>query len=124
MNRKQRRAANKAKPAYLRGSKKQITKQLVKNGITPEDLKANFDRGYSAGFKEAAEPVIRGVYASICLALNDLHGFGQKRCADVLRAVDEHLMYSLTSKESIDEVYRRMGLKLAFKEAFDCVQEV
>lgn len=97
---------------------------LQRNGITVAELKENYDKGYQEGFKAAAEPVVRGIYASVCLALNDLHGFGQKRCADVLRSVDEHLTYSLTSADAIDEVWKRMGLRLEFKEAFDRIQEV
>ena len=124
MNRKERRAAIKKTPSYMRETKEELTKRLIKNGITAEDLKREWDKGYSAGFKGAAEPVIRGCYAAICLALNDLHGFGQKRCADILNAVDEHLTMTLTSKEAIDEVYKRMGLKIDFKEPFDRVQEV
>lgn len=98
--------------------------KLQRNGITVEDLKANYDKGWQEGFKEAADPVIRGCYAAICLALNDLHGFGQKRCAAILNAVDEHLTYTLSSVEAIDEVYKRIGLKIEFKEPFDRVREV
>ena len=98
--------------------------KLQRNGITVEDLKANYDKGWQEGFKEAADPVIRGCYGAICLALNDLHGFGQKRCAAILNAVDEHLTYTLSSVEAIDEVYKRIGLKIEFKEPFDRVREV
>lgn len=97
---------------------------MVKNGITLEDLNREFDKGFTASFKQSTEPVIRGCYASICLALNELHGFGQKRCADVLRAVDQHLLETLSSTEAIEEVWERMGLRLEFKEAFDRIQEV
>jgi hypothetical protein len=124
MNRKERRAAIKSKPSYMRETKAELTKRLIKNGITEQDLKNEYIKGYTNGFREAAEPVIRGCYAATCLALNDLHGFGQKRCADVLRALDEHLTMTLTSNEAIDEVYKRIGLKLDFKEPFDRVQEV
>lgn len=124
MNRKNRRAAIKAKPSYMRESKEQIIKRLIKNGITEDDLRSEYNKGYSKGFKDSAEPVIRGCYAAVCLALNDLHGFGQKRCADVLRLMDNHLTMSLSSTEAICEVYERMGLRLDFKEPFDRVQEV
>ena len=124
MNRQQRRKANKEKPAYLRESKQEIEKRLIKNGITTKDLEANYNKGWQDGFKKAAEPVIQGCFAAICLALNDIHGFGKKRCAEVLNAVDQHLTYSLTSKEAIDEVYKRIGLRIEFSEAFDRVQEV
>ena len=82
-----------------------------------------YGKGYDKGFKDSAEPVVRGCFAAVCLALNDLHGFGQKRCMDVLNAVDEHMTMTLTSDEAIDEVWDRMKLKLVFSEAFDRVQE-
>lgn len=124
MNRKERRAAIKSKPSYLRETKEELTKRLIKNGITLDDLKDEFQKGYHAGFKAASEPVIKGCYAAICLALNDLYGFGHKRCGDVLLAVDNHITMSLTSKEAIEEVYKRMGLRIDFKEPFDRIQEV
>ena len=124
MNRKERRAKIKKTPSYLRESKEELTKRLLKNGISQQDLEAEYTKGYTDGFRRAAEPVIRGCYAAVCLALNDLHGFGQKRCGDVLRAMDNHLTMSLTSKEAIDEVYSRMSLRIDFKEPFDRVQEV
>ena len=124
MNRQQRRKAYKEKPAYLRETKAEMEKRLLKNGITPKDLEANYNKGWEDGFKKAAEPVIQGCYAAICLALNDVCGYGQKRCAKVLNAVDQHLLYSLTSAEAIEEVYKRIGLRIEFSEAFDRVQEV
>ena len=124
MNRQQRRKAYRDKPAYLRETKEQIEKRLIKNGITPQDLHAEYDRGWTAGFTKAAEPTIRSAYAAVCLALNDLYGFGSKRCADVLTAIDKHMLYSLTSKELIDDVYKRMKLKIDFKEPYDRIQEV
>ena len=124
MNRKQRRAAIKKKPAYLRETKEELQKRLIKNGITVADLKENYDKGWQDGFHESGDMVIRSCYAAICLALNDLHGFGQKRCMDVLNAVDEHMTMTLSSREAIDEVYKRMGLMIEFKEPFDRVREV
>ena len=98
--------------------------ELERNGITMQDLKANYDKGFHEGFKKAAEPIVRGCYAGVCLALNDLYGFGHKRCADVLNALDEHITMSLTTTEIIDEVWKRMGLKLEFTEAFERIREV
>lgn len=98
--------------------------RLQRNGITVADLKENYDKGWQDGFHESGDMVIRSCYAAICLALNDLHGFGQKRCMDVLNAVDEHMTMTLSSSEAIDEVYKRMGLMIEFKEPFDRIREV
>lgn len=121
MNRKDRRAANKAKPAYLR--RQDTVKRICQNGITLEDLKDNYGKGYRDGFNEAAAPVLRTCYAAMCLALNELYGFGHKRCADALKCVDKHVTETLASQEAIDEVFKRVGLKIEFNDPFERVQE-
>lgn len=89
---------------------------LVKNGITIKDLEENYNKGYEAGFAVASEPVIKTCYAAVCLALNELHGFGMKRCKDVLNLVDEKILFSLTSMETIEEVWQKIGLQIDFNE--------
>ena len=124
MNREQRRAQNKAQrgqpkpkqPQYLRMTKQQRMDALVKNGITIKDLEENYNKGYEAGFAVASGPVIKTCYAAVCLALNELHGFGMKRCKDVLNLVDEKILFSLTSMETIEEVWQKIGLQIDFNE--------
>ncbi len=89
---------------------------LVKNGITIKDLEENYNKGYEAGFAVASGPVIKTCYAAVCLALNELHGFGMKRCKDVLNLVDEKILFSLTSMETIEEVWQKIGLQIDFNE--------
>ena len=124
MNREQRRAQKKAQrgqpkpkqPQYLRMTKEQRMDALVKNGITIKDLEENYNKGYEAGFAVASGPVIKTCYAAVCLALNELHGFGMKRCKDVLNLVDEKILLSLTSMETIEEVWQKIGLQIDFNE--------
>lgn len=92
---------------------------LMKNGITPQDLKEEWQRGYDTG----AEVFLKTAYAAVCLALNELHGFGHKRCQDVLQAMDKHVLYTLTDVEAINEVWERMGLRLVFADPLERVQE-
>lgn len=124
MNREQRRAQKKAQrgqpkpkqPQYLRMTKEQRMDALVKNGITIKDLEENYNKGYEAGFAVASGPVIKTCYAAVCLALNELHGFGMKRCKDVLNLVDEKILFSLTSMEAIEKVWQKIGLQIDFNE--------
>lgn len=124
MNREQRRAQKKAQrgqpkpkqPQYLRMTKQQRMDALVKNGITIKDLEENYNKGYEAGFAVASGPVIKTCYAAVCLALNELHGFGMKRCKDVLNLVDEKILFSFTSMETIEEVWQKIGLQIDFNE--------
>lgn len=89
--------------------------RISKNGITLEDMKRAEDESYQRGVNVGIENTMKTCYAAICLALNELHGFGTKRCKDVLNAVDEKVTMALTSQEAIQEVYDRMGLEIKFK---------
>lgn len=122
MNRAQRRAARKATPACMRATKEQKISALLKNGITMEDLEAEFHKGYKAGFNDAAPATFKTIFAATCLALHDLYGFGPERCAKVLQAVDGHVLTTLDSEEIIDDVWKRVGLRIDFKEPFDRVE--
>lgn len=124
-NRAARRAEKKKKPAYMRNlTAYEIQKRFVQQGISPKDLEEEYRRGYSAGWREAGNPVVKGVYAAVCLVMHEMHGFGRKRCRDLLCAIDQNLLYQLTTEEAIDEVWNKIGLKLEFDEALDRIVEV
>lgn len=127
MNRQQRRAQKRAEkkpePHYKSLTKQERMDALVKNGITIKDLEQNYTDGYNAGFKDACPSTFKTIYAAICLALNEKHGFGRKRCMDVLQEVDRIVIEYLTSMEAIDEVYKRMGLYLDFDEGIERIKE-
>lgn len=132
MNRQQRRAQMKAqkrqqkapKPKYTSMTKQERMEALCKNGITPKDLQEEYSKGYEAGFMAGGDPVLKSCYAAMCLALNDLYGFGHKRCLDVLRATEGHMLETLSSQEAIEEVYKRMKLQIDFKDPFDRIVEL
>lgn len=124
-NRATRRAERKAKPSYMRNlTAAEIQKRFVQQGISPADLEEEYRKGYNAGWREAGNSIVKGCYAAVCLALNQTHGFGRKRCMDVLCAIDQNMLYHLTSEEAIDEVWNKIGLRLVFDEALDRIQEV
>lgn len=97
--------------------------RLSQQGISPRDLKKEYDRGFDEGFMAAAEPITKGCYAAVCLALKELHGFGHKRCLEVLRHIDDQLVYTMDGQELADKVLDEMGLEIHFREALDRVQE-
>lgn len=100
--------------------------RISKNGITLEDVKRAEDEAYSRGVREGIDSTMRTCYAAICLALHEMHGFGTKRCKDVLNRVDETITMTLTSQDAIQQVYDEMGLEIRFKEDIpgERVQEV
>lgn len=109
-NRAQRRAAQKQQPKWQKMTKEQRINALMKNGITPKDLEREYESGRLAGI----DGTYKICFAAACLALQELHGFGRKRCYDVMEAMQRYVIGTLCSAETIDQVYRQMGLTLDF----------
>ena len=62
-------------------------------------------------------------YAAVALVMKEKYGFGAKRVRDVLTALDEKMIYALTSQELIDQVWDEIGLYLDFQEPMDRITE-
>lgn len=89
--------------------------RIQRNGITIEELEQNYKLGYDAGVKDGCERTFETVFAAICLALHELHGFGSKRCMRVLNLVHDKTYYALSRQDIIDEVWATMKLRINFK---------
>ena len=88
--------------------------RIQRNGITLEDVMRAEEKSYAQGMQAGIENTMKTCYAAICLALNELHGFGRKRCREVLNAVDGKVVMTLVSEDAIQEVFDRMGLVIRF----------
>ena len=100
--------------------------RINRNGITVEDMHNVETNAYNDGLRDGKEATIRTCFAAICLTLHEIHGFGKKRCSDVLNDVYERLTVALTSDDAIQEVYDTMGLQIRFTDGVieDAVTEV
>lgn len=127
MNRKQRREAKrdapKKKPIFHNMTKQERIERICKNGITLDDLKRNYDDGFNAGYKLAGEDTVKACYAALCLALHELYGFVEKRCKDVLNAVDNTILYRLTGDDLIQGVFDKIGLTINFGDPIERIKE-
>ena len=99
-----------------RAAQSQYITNMERNGITVEDVNRAANEGYQQGISLATEATMKSCYAAMCLALKELHGFGTKRCMQMLNAVDERVVYSLTSEELIEQVFRDLKIQINFKE--------
>lgn len=84
-NRAQRRAAAKKTPRWMPATKDQRIKALVQNGITPQDLAAEYDKGFKAGFAAATEPAVKTCYAAFCLAMKEevgVRSYPRQACSE------------------------------------------
>lgn len=95
-------------------SENEQLKSIQRNGITIDDLDRAAQRGYQDGAKTAAEKTMRNIYAAVALTLHEMHGFGKKRCLDVLNAIDQKVMYALDSQEMIQQVFDDLGIRMTF----------
>ncbi len=114
-NRAQRRAEQKKKPGMVkRLTKEQRINALLRQGISPADLDKAYQDGYEKGRLEGVDGTYKICFAAACLALNDLHSFGAKRCCDVMHSMQDYIINTLCSPEAVQKVYKRMGLTLNF----------
>ena len=124
MNREQRRALRKFQPKRMKGkTSNQIRNELMKNGITPEDLEKSYREGFDEGFSQASPEITKTAYAAVVLALRE-EGFGQTRCKRVLTRTNDLILHTLDSIEAIDKVYEEIGLVLRLNDPLEPVQEV
>lgn len=122
MNRAQRRQKAKNTPGYMKGGHEALVARICKNGITPEDLEKEYQKGFQEDYKLASVQMLETCYAALCLGAQDAFRFAQKRCLRLLTATDQHVMRMLGQKELIREVYERMGLRINFEDPFDRIE--
>lgn len=89
---------------------------MERNGITIEDVNRATNEGYQQGVARAQEVTMKACYAAMCLALHEKHGFGTKRCMDVLNAVDEKMVYALTSMELVQQAFDELGIEIHMED--------
>ena len=72
-------------------------------------------KAWHQGFSDGSRSTFKSIYAAICLALEELHGFDSDQCVEVLRFVDNHVTMSFASLEIAEEVLDRLGIELDFE---------
>lgn len=80
---------------------------------------SGFDDGYADGRRDGSFESLRCCYAAICIVLHDKYGFGKNRCFDVLKDLDEKVIWALNHRDLAQEVLDKTGLEIEFDEAFD-----
>ena len=104
-------------------TKQQRIDALMQQGISPQQLKANYDLGFKNGYHDGyccgTLTMRKTIYAAMSLALHELHGFGEERLIKVLKLVDEKLYYCLDCQDLVDELFAKTGLELELSETID-----
>lgn len=102
-------------PFYLRQVAKQRfdhRKQMEKNGITQEDLKAEYERGYASARRDLTVFYIHMFYSAIAISLHKLFGFGEKRIVRVLQDVQETMAWEICTDDIIERCREETGIDI------------
>lgn len=113
-NRASRRSDKKKMSRYQRMNPEQRERAMAKNGITQKDLDDAYNRGYNDAVDITTNFCLKDAYAAFLLAAHEEFGFGHARCKRLLYAADKKVVYSLSSEEAIDEVFKKLGLSINF----------
>lgn len=82
------------------------------NGISLADVKAEFDRGYAAARRDITSFTMRMFYGALGIALHDLYGFGQERCARVFERVNQVMVEEICTEDITERLRREVGIDL------------
>ena len=99
-------------------AKKAVIERLSKNGITPDDLRKEYNRGYDAAQKDLTGFTMRMFYCACGLALHDLHGFGKQRIIRVLDKIQQIMTEEICTADIADRLKRETGIEI-FETDYD-----
>ena len=92
---------------------------------TTKGYNEGWQKGYDKGQQDATEFSSYAFCAALALALNDLHKFGKQRVVRVLNLAGKYMFESFTSREIMEEAYKRIGFEFADDPmSGDLVEEV
>jgi len=94
---------------------------LIQNGITPDDVRNEYNRGLEEGFKLAGTQIIKNCYAGIILALKEDFGFDDDQCFEAISSVDKKVIYSIDHHAMAEQVLRETGLRLDMDDPLERV---
>ena len=96
--------------------------EMFRNGITAQDLKEEFNKGFGAGWRDGRERLYKEVFSAICLVMAD--DYNSEDIVKFLKAVDRRTQISIDANEDLDEVFERIGVQLDFKDDIEMVKGV
>lgn len=94
---------------------------LCKNGITPNDVRGEYERGRKTGFRQAAEAITKCCYAGVILALKEEFGFDEDQLFRAITAVDKKIVWSIDHSELSERVLKETGLRLDLDDPLERV---
>ena len=95
---------------------------LFKNGITFDDVRAEYKRGWNDAKKFVEEFCFHTIYASVLIVLDE-EGVERDRLPEILKKIDRQVVLCVEDKDLAEEAYEKTGLSLQWDDPIERVQE-
>lgn len=95
---------------------------LYRNGITFDDMKKEYERGFKDGRKISEDFAFHAVYAAFLITMIDHHNMEQDEAITLLREIDNQVVLCIEDQELMDEAYRRTGVELNWADSLERIE--
>lgn len=98
-------------------AKKKVMDRIMQQGISPEDLKANYDLGYKAAQRDMSVFYAAFFYAAAAIAAKRTFKFGIGRTVKLLEDMKLIMIEEITKEDIIERCKRETGIDI-FEEGY------
>lgn len=95
---------------------------FYRNGITLDDMKKEYDRGFKNGRRISEDFTFHAVYAAFLITMIDHHGMEQDEAIDLLREIDNQVILCIEDQELMDEAYRKTGVEIDWSNSLERIE--
>jgi hypothetical protein len=95
---------------------------FYRNGITLDDMKKEYERGFKDGRKISEDFAFHAVYAAFLITMIDHHGMEQDEAISLLREMDNQVVLCIEDRELMDEAYERTGVEINWTDSLERIQ--
>ena len=99
-----------------------IKAALYRNGITVDDVKKEYERGFKDGRKISEDFAFHAVYAAFLITMIDHHDMEQDEAIALLREMDNQVVLCIEDQELMDEAYERTGVEINWSDSLERIQ--
>ena len=103
---------------------KSLLANMVRNGITVEDLQSERKRGRDEAFRETAPSVMKVCYSAISVVLVDDFGFTPEQCFEAIMKVDEKITMTIDPEELLKEMEEKAQIRFYADEGIERVVQI
>ena len=91
---------------------------MMNTHVAAEAVRKAFDKGVDAGGKQITDNLGTVFTAAMCLALNEMHGFGRKRICEIMERMNTIMLETFTTRDAVQKVYKKLGLRFSDEDPF------